>query len=626
MNLVETTNDFSIVSKASTVEQGYVDDSFVRYFVAKVKRRSPLINRGYYIRFKAIRYAIQEFHCDLIISLGSGFDTLAFREDYSGRVIEIDFAGVAINKANIIIENNWLSPITFTNLSKNDEQNTRIVLKTDKYCLIAGDLRHPKPICQLIADNQLISHKNIQSVGILNECSLCYIDEHFSNSLLRDLLDQLRNFNVTFMSYEMLNSEYENDSFTNVMVSHFESIGSPLKTLLNRSEIEERMKKIGFKSIIIYDMLTFWQLFISEEEKRRIDKIEPFDEYEEFDLLCSNYCLTIAKSVDQSVVHSSSTEIHSTSRSDASLKYEIASNFFKRFAHSSCVNTRNELFLFGGFGCSDDVEGKHKKLSDLIRVNLSTKSFTKCKINGLLNSRVHSQLVSLNDELMVLIGGRSSPNNAFGGVIVRYLEDTTFNVENVQWSNLPCCFRHTAILVNNRSILHCGGKGSHKDTMYVYDALENVWRAVKCTLSNRHSHSSCCVSENVAAITGGLQVEDNKFISDNFVFDLRSNSFSSLKNLPSLYSHTSHCDSQRLYICGGISPVGSHNEILIYDLRNESVVESLPVDKNYQLMLHNHCSVFFDNKLYSFGGGGNCFSFGTHINEYTLQFDTTLFC
>ena len=44
------------------------------------------------------------------------------------------------------------------------------------------------------------------------------------------------------------------------------------------------------------------------------------------------------------------------------------------------------------------------------------------------------------------------------------------------------------------------------------------------------------------------------------------------------------------------------------------------------LMLHNHQSVFWEDSqgIVVFGGGGNCFSFGTHLNEFPVLIDLPL--
>ena len=76
---VQGTNDSSILSKVSMVKLGYFEDLFLREFVDKDVRRSPSINRfeiqtkdfnfdylmffrGYYIRMKALEYALNMFY------------------------------------------------------------------------------------------------------------------------------------------------------------------------------------------------------------------------------------------------------------------------------------------------------------------------------------------------------------------------------------------------------------------------------------------------------------------------------------------------------------------------------------------------------------------------------------
>lgn len=77
--LVMDTNKSSIVSKRS-VEKLYYDGEpeYFRYFVSKFKRRSPLINRGYWLRMKAVEHAVSRFLSErtakkkVVINLGCG--------------------------------------------------------------------------------------------------------------------------------------------------------------------------------------------------------------------------------------------------------------------------------------------------------------------------------------------------------------------------------------------------------------------------------------------------------------------------------------------------------------------------------------------------------------------------
>lgn len=58
---VQGTNDSSVVSKVSAAAQGYFKDDFLQHFVCKVARRAPLINRGYYVRWRAVDHCARKF-------------------------------------------------------------------------------------------------------------------------------------------------------------------------------------------------------------------------------------------------------------------------------------------------------------------------------------------------------------------------------------------------------------------------------------------------------------------------------------------------------------------------------------------------------------------------------------
>lgn len=85
---VAGTNSFSTISKYSIVQKGYCQDDYLRYFVGQNQPgvRSPIINYGYYVRFKAIEFGWNKVLSldkkNIIISLGSGFDTSPFRYNF----------------------------------------------------------------------------------------------------------------------------------------------------------------------------------------------------------------------------------------------------------------------------------------------------------------------------------------------------------------------------------------------------------------------------------------------------------------------------------------------------------------------------------------------------------------
>uniref|UniRef100_A0A8C7WV45 [Phosphatase 2A protein]-leucine-carboxy methyltransferase 1 n=1 Tax=Oryzias sinensis TaxID=183150 RepID=A0A8C7WV45_9TELE len=114
---VQGTNDSSVLSKASAAAQGYFRDAFIQHFVCRAVRRSPLINRGYYVRWRAVDHCVRRFlqttdRCPRrqILSLGAGFDSLFFRLHADAlldrtSVFELDFPDVAHRKAFLIQSN-----------------------------------------------------------------------------------------------------------------------------------------------------------------------------------------------------------------------------------------------------------------------------------------------------------------------------------------------------------------------------------------------------------------------------------------------------------------------------------------------------------------------------------------
>jgi tRNA wybutosine-synthesizing protein 4 len=73
------TNNSSIVSKRSVERLYYPNEAhYFRYFVKKPQRRAPLINRGYWLRMKAIDHVVQKFLEEktekkkVVINLGAG--------------------------------------------------------------------------------------------------------------------------------------------------------------------------------------------------------------------------------------------------------------------------------------------------------------------------------------------------------------------------------------------------------------------------------------------------------------------------------------------------------------------------------------------------------------------------
>jgi len=76
--LVMATNNSSIVSKRSVEKLYLPEPHFFRYFVKKPVRRAPTINRGYWLRMRAVDWVVRQFlekpseQGKVVINLGCG--------------------------------------------------------------------------------------------------------------------------------------------------------------------------------------------------------------------------------------------------------------------------------------------------------------------------------------------------------------------------------------------------------------------------------------------------------------------------------------------------------------------------------------------------------------------------
>jgi tRNA wybutosine-synthesizing protein 4 len=78
-----------MAARRSAASLGYFDDRFIALMVPKGRRRSPVINRGYFSRVAGIEEVIKQFlgivrgaggaAVPQIVSLGAGLDTTFFK-------------------------------------------------------------------------------------------------------------------------------------------------------------------------------------------------------------------------------------------------------------------------------------------------------------------------------------------------------------------------------------------------------------------------------------------------------------------------------------------------------------------------------------------------------------------
>mmetsp|Transcript_7120 Transcript_7120/g.12499 ORF Transcript_7120/g.12499 Transcript_7120/m.12499 type:complete len:324 (+) Transcript_7120:301-1272(+) len=299
---VQATSDDAAVSKLSAITKGYLDDPFLRLFVGKEARRSPLINRGYYARVKAMDMVIDRFlestkgKCQ-IVALGAGSDTTFFRFKSKGKAptkyVEVDLEGVVTKKLSVLAHNEnlrELAGVSMEDVAATAEKVTTAVLQSEFYALACADLRDAPSFEQVLAKVNGFSME-IPTLFI-SECVLCYVDPPASSALLSWVRST---FPVAaLVSYEQI---LPDDAFGRTMIGHFETRGCPLLAIHEYPDIkaqEKRFTSLGWSRAQALDMNDIYYKCIDKEDLQRAERLEIFDEFEEWHLMQGHYCVVLA--------------------------------------------------------------------------------------------------------------------------------------------------------------------------------------------------------------------------------------------------------------------------------------------------------------------------------------------
>ncbi|XP_047111096.1 tRNA wybutosine-synthesizing protein 4-like isoform X1 [Schistocerca piceifrons] len=658
---VQGTNDYSTVSKYSMVKKGYFNDEFISEFVSnsKYSRRAPIIHMGYYARAEIIEAILTQFvrhvgnsHIQ-IISCGAGYDTTYFRlkknlqEEFSLTYYEVDFIEVISRKTECIRRSKILSSIL--GLS-NDVNSCTTGIHSQGYHLVGGDLR-----CQNDIES-VLSSAGISWAAptlLLAECSITYMDESSSTKLIEWTSTKFPH--ATFVTFEQICPD---DGFGHVMKHHFESLGSPLLSLNKYPDFDlqiRRYKEHGWSACASMSAYEALKLLTEEGKVNNVVRLEPFDEFESWHLMCCHYTLTIASQGVLENWFSDDRKKESINMSQNLLRYSednalhwsvlpVQGRIPERFGHASGRLDEHRIALVGGFGKSYSQE--HSRLSEISIVNTTDFTVQHVTLHSPLPkgdsslAAMHSTCIPLHNGRLLIIGGRTSPTRPVNTKPV-ILSVWNKDVEVLDLIG-PCPrWRHTATLIGSESttqlILLFGGRTSNLIVLNdlwqlsiqqrIFSQISNVSKNWPCA---RFSHSAVALMRCSLIITGGLN-EILQPLRDIWIYDTEEGSWEEVhvkgpQMLPR-YSHTSAVtsDNKFLILLGGVNTHTTHQPgVCVINLLERKCYEyALPnQDPDRPIMLHNHTSELIeDSRFLVFGGGDNCFSFGTSFNPGIINME-----
>ena len=288
--VIQQTDQDASSSRMSAVAAGYLEDEFtVSFFPVgqEIPKRYPIINRGTYVRTKAIDKLVTRFldtqpnQRKQIISLGAGSDTRYFRmcAQKEAEVVyhELDFEANVYQKRATIRSSGVLSKLTVPKP------------QGSSYHLHALDLRDLTAKSPPVIPN---FEEDLPTL-ILSECCLCYLPPDIATSVVQYFTMNLKGA-LAMVLYEPIGPF---DPFGKTMVTNLASRGIHMQTIKRYASLEAERQRLRLAGLSdgqgARDVHQIWASdeWISAAERERIEKVEWLDEVEEWKLLASHYCV-----------------------------------------------------------------------------------------------------------------------------------------------------------------------------------------------------------------------------------------------------------------------------------------------------------------------------------------------
>lgn len=642
---IQGTNNSSIASKRSvellylprlgsdTVD-GQTPNEYFKYFVKKSPKRSPCINRGYWLRLHAIRSRLNSIvegtqENIVVVNLGCGFDPLPFElldqrnlgsEKFNGRVqfLDVDYADLINEKARIIEKTPQLSDIVGPRLSQRD----CVVYGTETYSAASCNLNYPKSFEDVL---NLFDLNNPKVVKVfIAEVSLAYMLPNHADDIVK-ICGSMSNSH--FLMLEQLTPAGTNEPFSKQMLRHFRKNNSPLLSVEKYFTIESqkrRFRELGFPHVNAGDMFNLWQS-VDPEKRSRVQSVELFDELEEFHLFCHHYIICHATNDDR--FHFDDTYKFSPSlgafkmnvRQDVQFE-KLHSTIDRKFGAAALPTRNNRSILY--FGGSNPC-----RLSDLIDINARTGDFVTLKTTGgQPEARMCHSLTSLGDSSkLILIGGRGKPHDG-------RTDTWIFDYSSCTWFQGPELpeprYRHCATLVNGNIVVFGGATdGAH---FLIYNVEKQSFETCKVAGIEFDSPLVSAAMDFSTDAQLGVIVSgstDEVTVSDALsVYTIQGGKIVVQKTIrhPLLQRYgakVSFITNNEVLIVGGTSPE------MLFDQENSMIIVNLDTQKITGIEIHDDIWQSHPLFLVGFdmikvsptehivtGGGATCYGFGSVSN------------
>ncbi|KAF4465286.1 leucine carboxyl methyltransferase 2 [Fusarium albosuccineum] len=661
-DLIMGTNSSSIVSKRS-VERFYYPNElhFFRYFVTKFQRRAPLINRGYWLRLRAIDVIVRQFitslnlgHKKVVINLGCGSDVLPWQchHRYGSSCddtifIDVDYPDLIRKKRAIVLATpqlrDLLGPDPF--ISSNDTDH--LLLRSDKYCQIGCDLRELDSL-----------RKCLESFLSLSDCSVLFVAEvsvTYMDTASADILIQWASSigQAEFCLLEQILPHGPEHPFARTMLNHFNKLNTSLKSVHQYQTLESQRRRFqdrGWGHVDLWDLWEAWnsEVFLDSSERAALDDIEPFDEWEEFVLFARHYFImhaTASKKSDQAVAG----QRGKFSIPDRLVRLDMNAmgtlGAPKRRFGAPMIATSPEggshLIHMLGMGINGRLDS-----CDVYSIQGRHFPFEMAPVGP--SARLCHTLTDLGSFGVLLVGGRASPSKAFADCWL-------FKKDSNCWErsfDLPVpLYRHSALRLPSSSLsLVLGGKtGPTKisPSYFVFHPVRGWLRCVVSGVAPEPAFGAIAFASSDSPrkpgifygfLSGGI-TKDGEISNSARIWCLDVTGAEPLISFKPLEDFDSHSWALTTFgaqlvsigpwniVCGGVGQDPSVQGQTVFCVSlSESRLNTFAVtfgDQTERLpFMVGSAAISLEHRLIILGGGATCFSMGTcwDTGVYTVDF------
>lgn len=647
------TNDYSIVSKRS-VEKLYLSEEpeFLRPFVNKFKRRAPLINRGYWLRMKAIECVVKQFleqplgdaKGRVVVNLGCGYDPLPFRIRWkypdlcrNVKFIDVDYLQLIEKKVDVLRAHNFYK----SNESAGDgkrhhhrksEHSASFYAEDDQYCAIGCDLEDLESLKNFFGQPTSTAPQVILFVA---EVSITYMPTPAADRLLK-WASSFRNSRLCLL--EQFLPEGPDHPFARTMLDHFAK-SAPLKSILRYPSLETQKQRFfdaGWSKVGARNLWSLWHdpHFLSNEERVALDLVEPFDEWEELALFAGHYLLLVAgtdagingdnsiasskqtgginslphwSSVPANISYNDVPRGHGLRRSGAI--YELDSNVIAFHGGQTCSARQNSVDVYSGTSQSIALTQPPETLTG----------------HTITKAGYHTHL---------LVGGRTSPARA---------SSRCWLGDNSSWTRtsdlIPGRYRHCAVSIQSsdiKGVLVFGGKTGNGNVLgeWLFWDTQAGWQKIKPTGNGPKARfgANMVVTQGSSGIILGGMCAPGTILTDAWRWEIVKTNKLEIKCYEvqdlGLQTRLALCrfgatlirSRRGLLLLGGVGPCGvvqQRFEMMI--ITDELLMCPLSVSGDFKfprpLLIGNGAITVDDEKnVLVVGGAAVCFSFGSFWN------------